>query len=128
MTDALAWLAVGLLGLMGVFQLALAAGAPLGDMAWGGLHRGVLPGRLRLASVVAGVVVYPLLMVLVMDSAGLGGVEGVPGASRTAMWVLAGFMMLGAVMNSVSRSRRERVWGPVSLVIAVCCAVVALGV
>ncbi len=36
-----------------VFQLALAAGAPWGRAAYGGQNPGVLPGRLRVSSVVA---------------------------------------------------------------------------
>ncbi|HET9880007.1 MAG TPA: hypothetical protein VFQ81_11990 [Candidatus Limnocylindria bacterium] len=44
-----------LLAVIAMFQLALAAGAPLGAMAWGGGHPGVLPPRLRVASAVVGV-------------------------------------------------------------------------
>lgn len=41
---------VALLALLAVFQLALAAGAPLGRLAWGGQNR-VLPTRMRIGSV-----------------------------------------------------------------------------
>jgi hypothetical protein len=44
------------------------------------------------------------------------------------MWVLAGFFALGALANFASRSKRERLWGPVSLAIAVCCGLIAAAI
>ncbi len=44
------------------------------------------------------------------------------------MWILATLFTVGAVANLVSPSRAERMWGPVSLVIAVCSAVVATAI
>ena len=40
---------------IGTFQVALAAGAPLGALAWGGSHPGVLPSELRAASAASAV-------------------------------------------------------------------------
>jgi hypothetical protein len=68
--DAAAVVAVALLGVVGVFQLALAFGAPLGGAAFGGQHEGILPTRLRIISGVAGSVVYPLAIALVLASVG----------------------------------------------------------
>ena len=45
-----------LLGGITGFQVALAAGAPAGRLAWGGSHDGTLPDGLRAASGVAAVV------------------------------------------------------------------------
>ena len=70
-----------LMGMVGLFQLALAAGAPWGEAAWGGRHEGTLPTGLRVASGVAGVAVYPYLILLVLGSAGVGGLD-VPGAGE----------------------------------------------
>lgn len=53
--------AIGLLAILAMLQLALALGAPLGVAAWGGGHPGILPRRLRIASAVAGVLVYPII-------------------------------------------------------------------
>jgi hypothetical protein len=44
------------------------------------------------------------------------------------MWVLTGFFAIGSVANFASRSKKERIWGLVSLAIAVCCAIIAIGV
>jgi hypothetical protein len=43
------------------------------------------------------------------------------------MWVLAGFLGIGSVANFISRSKVERIWGPVALGAAICCAVLAMG-
>jgi hypothetical protein len=110
-----------------VFQLALALGAPLGDAAWGGRNPGVLPGRLRVASAIGGLVIYPLIMLVILDSAGMIQVGWLPATGPAAMWGLTAFFLLGTLLNAASRSRRERIWAPVSLIIAVCCAAIALG-
>jgi hypothetical protein len=119
-------LAVVLLAVVAVFQIALAFGAPLGKAAWGGRSEGVLPPRLRVASGLAGIVVYPLIALYVLASEDLIDLEWLP-TGATGMWVLTGFFTLGTLANLASRSKVERVWAPVSLAIAVCCSVIAIG-
>ena len=121
-------LAVVLLVGIAAFQLALALGAPWGAAAWGGQHPGVLPRRFRIASGVAAIVVYPLIIALVLAAAGMIGDGWLPVDATLIMWSLAGLLGVGAVMNFVSRSPPERRWGAVALTIALCCVVIALGV
>ena len=123
----MAIVALVLLGVIVAFQLALALGAPWGSAAWGGQHPGVLPTRLRLASAVTALVVYPFIALLVLSAAGWVDVPWLDGLGTWPMWMLAGLLALGAFANFVSRSPRERPWGPVALAIAVCCAVLAIG-
>lgn len=125
--DLAATIAVVLLIVATVFQLALALGVPWGAAAWGGQHPGVLPTRLRVASGVTAFVVHPVIIVYVLVSSGLVTITGLPGSGSAAMWALTVLFVLGALMNFASRSRIERIWGPVTLVIAICCAVIALG-
>lgn len=121
-------IAVILLTVVALFQVALALGAPLGYAAWGGRHQGVLPMRLRIASAAAGLVIYPLIIVLVLAAAGLISADWLPVDAAAVMWGLAVFLALGALANFASRSPRERFWGPVALAIAVCCGVIAAGI
>lgn len=120
--------AVVLLAIVAVFQISLAFGAPLGSAAWGGAHPRVLPGRLRIASLVAGVLLYPFLILFVLVSAGVLTAPWVPGTGQVGMWVLTGFFALGTIANFASRSKKERIWGPVSLAIAVGCAIIAVAI
>jgi hypothetical protein len=119
--------AVALLAVVTLFQLALVIGAPWGAAAWGGQHPGILPMRLRIASAVTGLLVYPLIIAVVLAASGLIDDAWLPVSSPVAMWVLAGLLGLGALANFISRSPVERYWGPVALAIAICCAIIAIG-
>lgn len=115
--------AIGFLAIA-AFQVALALGAPLGEAAWGGGNVR-LPARLRIASGVA-TVVWVLAIIIVL---GRVGIEVVPlpfAIFRWGTWVLVGLLVVGALMNFASRSRWERfIWGPVALVLAVLCFLIA---
>lgn len=115
-----------LLGLLALFQAALALGAPWGRLAWGGRHR-VLPAALRVGSL-SSIVIYALIGAAAWARA--GAIPGVPaGLSHVAMWVVVGYFCLGVVMNGASRSRVERnTMVPVCLVLATVSLLVALGV
>lgn len=116
------------IALITVFQISLALGAPAGAAAWGGKYPGVLPTRLRVASGFVGVIFYPLVFFFVLDA---GGVVETGLADRSYakwfLWILAGLFTLGALANFASKSRVERFWGPVALIIAVCCGIIAIG-
>ena len=106
-----------LLAALAVFQAALIGGAPLGEFAWGGQHR-VLPRRLRIGSVVS-IVLYAVFAVVALAKAGV--LELFPGTPvvDVAMWVIAGYLVLGIPLNAISRSRKERfVMTPTVLVLA----------
>jgi hypothetical protein len=126
MTTA-ALIAVALIGALVVFQLALALGAPFGAAAWGGQNPGVLPRNLRIASAVVGLVLYPIIAAVILAAAGLIGDEWLPVDPTVAMWILTGFFAVGTVVNAISRSPPERIWAPVSAVLAICTAIIALG-
>jgi hypothetical protein len=119
-------ISVALLSILVVFQAALALGVPWGQASWGGGHSGTLPPGLRVASAIAGLVVYPLVILAVLEAAALAELDWFPEVSKAVMWGLAGLFLLGAVANLASRSQIERLWGPVAAVLAGCCAVIAL--
>lgn len=117
-------LAVGVLGALTLFQLLLAAGAPMGRYAWGGANP-ILPRRLRIASVVSSVV-YVLAALVILEAAGLIDIAASVEIPRTVTWALAAFFALGVVLNAISRSRKERVMALVALVLSGLCVIVAL--
>jgi hypothetical protein len=117
--------AVGFL-VIAAFQLALALGAPLGRAAWGGTHV-QLPTGLRIASAFA-VGVWVLAALIVLGRAEFH-VSSLPSIFvRWGTWILVAVSLLGALMNFASPSTWERfIWGPVALILAALCLVVARG-
>ena len=115
--------AVGFL-VIAIFQAALALGAPLGRAAWGGT-RTHLPTGLRIASAAA-VVFWLFAALIVLGRAGfdVSPISGTP--TRWGAWILVGVLLIGALMNFASSSPWERfLWGPLALVLAVLCFVLA---
>ena len=111
---------------LAAFQLALALGAPLGSAAWGGTYD-QLPAGLRIASAFA-VAVWVLAALIVLRRVGLSILLLPPAIARWGSWVLVGLLPLGALMNFASPSNWERFgWGPVALILAVLCLMVARG-
>lgn len=115
-----------LLAALAVFQIGLAAGAPLGHLAWGGKHR-VLPRGLRIASAVS-VLLYALFAWII--AAAVASVDRFGDyiePEHPGIWVLTAYFGLGVVVNLASRSRPERVvMSPVAAVLCACCLVIAL--
>lgn len=118
--------AYALLAALAVFQVALAAGAPLGSLAWGGKNR-VLPRGLRIASAVS-VLLYALFAWIIAAQVARATEFGdFVYETPPAFWVLTAYFGLGVVVNLVSRSRPERfVMTPVAAVLCACCLVIAL--
>lgn len=112
---------------LGLFQIALAAGAPWGAASYGGSHPGVLPKRLRIVSGVFGITVYPAMIVFVLYAGDVVGTGLDGGWSDVVLWVLAAFFTFQTVINAISPSRIERIWAPVALVMAICAVVLVLG-
>ncbi|WP_258724568.1 hypothetical protein [Cellulomonas sp. NS3] len=110
--------------LVTAFQVALAAGAPLGAAAWSGAHPGRLPDDLRVASSVSAVVW--LLAALVVLARGGVGVRLPASVGRTGVRALVGLLGLGAVMNAASSSPWERYgWAPFVVLLLVLCVLLA---
>jgi hypothetical protein len=110
--------ALVLLGLLVVFQLALALGAPWGRAAYGGQHTGVLPTQFRVASAAA-VVVWAAIALVVARRAGLAIWSPLPVSwLPVVVWVVVGLMVIAVVMNAITPSALERaIWLPFSLML-----------
>lgn len=106
----------GLIAVVVAFQLALAAGAPLGRFAMGGTHPGAFPPSLRVAAVVQAALLAGAALV-VLSRAGLLLPAWQP-ASRWLVWAVVALMAVAMVLNLITPSRGERlVWGPVGVVL-----------
>ena len=110
-----------------LFQLALVLGAPMGEYAFGGQYPGKLPTRYRVTSAFS----FVLLLAMgghYLAQAGVFTPLLPDGQNAFVNWVLVGFNLLGLIMNSISRSKKERqMWVPVLLLSVVLAIIVALG-
>ena len=103
-----------------VCEAALAAGARLGDAAWGGAHAQLTTGQ-RFGSAVS-VFFYAAAIIIVRRRA-TGRAER---RYRWGTWGLAGIFALAALMNLASESQWENyLMAPVALVLAALCVIVA---
>ena len=106
------------------FQLALAAGAPWGELTMGGAYPGRLPPRMRGVAVASAALLTGMAGV-VAARAGLA----LPRWRRPAhrlIWGVVAYAVLGVALNAATPSARERVlWLPVCIALAVCALVVA---
>lgn len=124
---ATAAVVVGLVafGWLTLFQIALAAGAPIGHLAWGGAAR-VLPNGLRVASALS--VLLALLGLLAIAEAGGVIAPVLPdGWLRPVLWGLAGLFGLSVLANLFGARGAERLHGvPLALFCAGSCLALVL--
>jgi len=113
------------LAALGVFQLLLAIGLPLGQFAWGGQHKGVLPASLRWSSLVA-VPIIVLAAWIILARVNLVVPLVTVKVVQMAVWIFTGYFALNSVMNIMSTSSSERLlMTPTSAVLVACFFIVA---
>jgi len=109
----------GLTGVVILFQLALAAGAPWGSYAMGGAFPGTYPPAMRVAAL-AQVAILGGVALIVLARAGLV-LAGWRRASRWMAWAVVGLLAVGVVLNLITPSGMERlIWAPVAVVLFLC--------
>ncbi len=107
------------------FLLALACGAPWGELTMGGKYRGRLPVAMRVACLLQGAVLA-LLAVIVWCSAGMAGPDLQPQAQGWIWWVVA-FCAVSVALNLATPSPRERkLWAPVAGALLLASVIVAI--
>ncbi|HVS64961.1 MAG TPA: hypothetical protein VMT85_15820 [Thermoanaerobaculia bacterium] len=108
-----------------IFQVALASGAPWGELAMGGRFPGRFPPPMRVAALAQALVLVALAAV-VLSKAGVAFPQ-LRGFAVVAIWAVVVISVVSLVLNSMTPSRRERIlWAPVALVMTVSSLVVAL--
>jgi hypothetical protein len=106
------------------FELALAAGAPLGHAAWGGAHAQLSTAE-RIASGIA-VVAWTSAALIVLGRAGLWSAGKRTLLFRRGTWFLVAASAVAALANFASHSRYENlIFGPLALLLTALCTIVA---
>jgi hypothetical protein len=110
---------------LAVFQAALAAGAPWGHAAWGGGSAHLSAGQ-RGASAVAAAVYVAAALIVLCRAGIIWRARSNAALFRSGTWFLAAAMAVGSIPNFASQSHWENVvFGPLALVLAALCVVVA---
>jgi hypothetical protein len=118
-------LATILFALVIVLQILLAVGVLPITMAWGGRQSVLTPG-FRLASLAA-VVILASFAYVIRRRAGLLG-QGPPSLLiKILSWIVTAYMVFNLLGNLTSPSLAEKlVFGPITLLLVVACALVSL--
>ena len=96
------------------FQVALIAGAPLGEYTQGGQTVGPLA---RSGRIIAAVSIFIVLFqgLAILSAAGFPGM----GWPLWTGWLAFGVSVMSAVLNGITKSKKERaVWFPITVVMA----------
>jgi len=115
-----------LFGGLSAFEVALAAGVPWGEAAFGGASA-VLEPSLRVTAGIAAVI-WAAAALIVLRRAGHPVWAPLPRrALPVAVWVLAGYTALGVLTNAISTSPIERlIWVPATIAMSALCFGIAI--
>ncbi len=115
---------IGFFGMM-CFQLLLALGFPLGQVAWGGKYK-ILPPGFRIASLFSAVI-FVFASIIVLEKAEVFSVFNSPTVVTYGVWIFTAFLGLNTISNFISRSKLEKcIMTPVSLTLGLLCLTVAI--
>lgn len=124
MATVLTFALTGMLGLLAIFQIVLAAGAPLGKFAWGGEHI-TLPLNLRFGAISA-VLRYVFIVFIALDRSGT--IVVLPGEfSFWVMWLIVAHLGFSVILSLLSKSKYEKMTlAPYTFVMGVLSLLIAL--
>ncbi|WP_017689818.1 hypothetical protein [Paenibacillus sp. PAMC 26794] len=108
-----------------LFQVALAVGVPWGEYAMGGKFPGKYPVSMRFACIFQ-IAILAFMCIIVLSKAGLLWPQWSVFA-ETAMWFIVAYLVLGTILNLITRSVWERrIWAPVTLLMLITSIMVAI--
>jgi hypothetical protein len=111
--------------LVALFQLALTLGAPWGEYTMGGKFPGQLPLKMRIAALFQILILFVMACIVLIRSGVV--VNQFYDVSKTAIWFVVSFFIIGSILNLLTPSQKERaVWGPVNILLFVLSIIVAV--
>ncbi len=120
-----AYIFIALSIVVGIFQVVLALGAPLGEFTLGGKFPGKLPIKMRIAAILQTFILFIFTMTVVSKS-GIA-FEAFYEIARIGIWVVFAFFIIGLILNCSSPSKKERiVMGPLNVIALFCAFMVAI--
>lgn len=113
-----------LIGIVILFQGSLALGAPWGSASMGGRYPGKYPPKMRIVAII-NMFILSALVLIVLTRAELV-LSQLHNFSRYAIWAVVLFTAVGTIMNTITPSRIERIWAPITAFAFISSLIVAL--
>lgn len=113
-----------LTGIVIIFQGCLAAGVPWGEASMGGRYPGKYPPKMRFIAVM-NILILGFIAAIVLSDANLMFPQLNP-ISTIVIWIIVAFYIIGTIMNTITPSKMERIWAPVTLIQLITSLVVAI--
>ena len=99
-----------------LFQLALALGAPWGELTMGGQYPGRLPVKMRVAALCQLVLIVLAAIIVLIRAAVVA--SDLFEISRSAIWFVVALFFLSAILNIITPSKKERMMGaPIAIIL-----------
>jgi hypothetical protein len=102
-----------LTGIVIIFQGCLVIGLPWGKASMGGKYPGKYPLKMKVVAII-NIFVLSLFIGIVLSKANLIYPQ-LKYFSNIGIWLVVAFMLIGTVLNTITKSKIERIWIPVSL-------------
>jgi uncharacterized membrane protein YhaH (DUF805 family) len=107
-----------------IFQGCLAAGVPWGEASMGGRYPGKYPPKMRVVALM-NMLFLGFITAVVLSEANVM-FPRLHSISRIGIWVVVGFFVIGTIMNTITPSKIERIWAPVTLLQLITCLIIAI--
>lgn len=115
--DIFGWIVIVISGGMAIFQILLAMGAPLGNLAWGGFYK-KLPMKLRISSFFSAII-FLLIIITVAEKLNLLYSFNSPKIIQYLLWFFFILFSLSTIANIFSQSKMEkRIMLPIAIILA----------
>ena len=106
-------------GVIATMTVLVACGLPLGEFTMGGQHK-ILPKKFRVMAVIS-VGIQIFAMIIILQAGGFISLWLSFKVTKYICFFFAAYLSLNAVMNMISKSRKEKyVMTPLSLIAAIC--------
>lgn len=102
-----------LTGIVIIFQGCLAIGVPWGAASMGGKYPGKYPPKMRVVAII-NMILLAFIAAIVLSRADIL-FPALKSVSNIGIWLVVVFFALSTVMNTITRSKIERIWAPVAL-------------
>jgi len=107
-----------------IFQISLFLGAPWGAASMGGKFPGKYPPKMRIVAIF-NAIILSLLIAIVNIRAGLFFSE-IKEFSYYAIWFVVAFSAVSVILNTLTKSKIERIWIPFTIIHLITSLIVAL--